>query len=358
MYNKIYVFSPTINATGGTELLQQLVYKLRAMGQEAYMFYTATYTGSKVENVFGPRYSNPYVDKIEDDKDNIIIVSEAEIFYLLDYKNVQKAVWWLSVDFYGGSFRLPSNTTHRIFYSLSDMIYKQYDKEWIHLVQSEYAYNYCVDERNIPSDRVFRLSDYLSSTFILNADKCDDSIRKNQVLYNPKKGYVFAKSLIDSNPDIKWIPIVNMTSDQIVNLMKESKVYIDFGNHPGKDRIPREAAICGCCIITGKKGSAFNNIDIPIPISYKFEESESEQIIAQIKTIFEQYESCKKDFQKYVEKIKREELVFEDEIKLLFIKDHAKINVSHSSVIYFFKLRVLRNLAFAMKFLPGKFGLK
>ena len=51
MYKKIYVFSPTIQATGGTELLQQLVYKLRLKGQDAYMVYTTPYQGSAVGQV-------------------------------------------------------------------------------------------------------------------------------------------------------------------------------------------------------------------------------------------------------------------------------------------------------------------
>lgn len=29
--------------------------------------------------------------------------------------------------------------------------------------------------------------------------------------------------------------------------MRKAKVYIDFGFHPGKDRIPREAVMCGAC---------------------------------------------------------------------------------------------------------------
>jgi len=43
------------------------------------------------------------------------------------------------------------------------------------------------------------------------------------------------------------------------------KLYVDFGKHPGKDRMPREAAVHGCCIITGRRGAAGNPFDIPIP---------------------------------------------------------------------------------------------
>lgn len=55
--------------------------------------------------------------------------------------------------------------------------------------------------------------------------------------------------------------------------MSKSKVYIDFGNHPGKDRIPREAAISGCIVITGKRGAAAFAEDVCIPETYKFDES-------------------------------------------------------------------------------------
>ena len=53
-----------------------------------------------------------------------------------------------------------------------------------------------------------------------------------------------------------------------------SKVYVDFGTHPGKDRFPREAAISGCCILTDKKGSAKFSRDVPISNEYKFEDED------------------------------------------------------------------------------------
>lgn len=36
-----------------------------------------------------------------------------------------------------------------------------------------------------------------------------------------------------------------------------------FRQPPGKDRMPREAAMPGCCVITGKRGAAANPFDIP-----------------------------------------------------------------------------------------------
>ena len=350
MYKKIYVFSPTIQATGGTELLQQLVYKLRLKGQDAYMVYTTPYQGSAVESVFGPRYNNPYIESIEDTENNIMIVSEAAMYLLLKYKNIQKAVWWLSVDFYGGSFRLPTDKLHFLFYYLSDKIYSVFDKQWIHLVQSQYAYNYCVEERKIPLNRVYHLSDYLSKAFIHNGQNKTDTPRNDIVLFNPKKGYAFTKKLMQYAPDIRWKPIQNMTSNEIAHLMKISKVYIDFGNHPGKDRIPREAAISGCCIITGLRGAANNNVDIPIPSDYKFEEVDLGCVVDKINDIFDYFDEHKLDFKDYVSSIKNEESEFESQIDEVFLKSNIK--VFKLSVLKQFVRILSKHIVYAMKFGP------
>lgn len=73
--------------------------------------------------------------------------------------------------------------------------------------------------------------------------------------------------------------------------MERAKVYIDFGSHPGKDRIPREAALSGCVVITGKRGAAANDIDINIPAEFKFDiESTCGDIIKKIRDVFENFE--------------------------------------------------------------------
>ena len=66
---------------------------------------------------------------------------------------------------------------------------------------------------------------------------------------------------------------------------------MDFGYHPGKDRMPREAALFGNCIITNQKGSAKNNLDIPIKSKYKFSEVKTNipKINKQIERIFNDY---------------------------------------------------------------------
>ena len=94
--------------------------------------------------------------------------------------------------------------------------------------------------------------------------------------------------------------------------MKQSKAYIDFGNHPGKDRLPREAAINGCCVITDRRGSAAFSQDVPIPDEYKFEDTDDNipQIVDKINDTLSNYNNKKHDFDEYRNKILAEHQQF------------------------------------------------
>ena len=108
-----------------------------------------------------------------------------------------------------------------------------------------------------------------------------------------------------------------MTPLLIKKLMLNSKIYIDFGHHPGKDRIPREAALCGCCVITGFKGSAMFFDDVNIFEQYKFEEDLS-NFSSLIEDIFNNFEIHHNQFSFYRKQIELEEEQFKLEIKKIF----------------------------------------
>ena len=110
-----------------------------------------------------------------------------------------------------------------------------------------------------------------------------------------------------------------MTPDQVNSLLGSVKVYIDFGEHPGKDRFPREAAMAGCCIVTGKQGSAGNDIDIAIPRKYKIDERESDFIKSFktiINSIFIDLDGSQKEFEIYRKKIQEEPADFKRDVEL------------------------------------------
>ncbi|MBP8959039.1 MAG: hypothetical protein KBG40_01250 [Bacteroidales bacterium] len=343
----IYIVAPANKATGGPELLHQLAYHLRVnLKINTYMYYIPDNYSSPMHFEY-QQYNNPFVREIENKEKNILIVPEIAnaISILKKYSNIRKCIWWLSIDNFYISQILDNrmnfflyriiNKIWKILFNkqlidVNNIIYKKFDfksmklpteiiNASIHLVQSFYALNNIVD-KGIPKNKIFFLSDYLNKQFL--EVETDMSQKQNVVIYNPNKGYEFTKKIINQAKDIKFVPILNMTRQQVIENLQKAKVYIDFGNHPGKDRIPREAAILGCCVITSKSGSAAFYEDVPIPEEYKFDDKEENisKIVNKIKECFENFDKRYKDFCYYREIIKQEPQKFIEDLNNIFVK--------------------------------------
>jgi hypothetical protein len=190
-----------------------------------------------------------------------------------------------------------------------------------HVYQSEYARLFL--EKNGVKKNLAYLSDYLNATF-LNQNPADfsEEIREKLIVYNPAKGLKFTQKLIHSRPDLNWVPIQKMNPTQVQQLLRKSRVYIDFGHHPGKDRLPREAAVSGCCVITGKEGAAANPIDCAFPDTFKFDQIKTPlaEILDQIEYCLNNYTTAIQDFSDYRKQLAEDEKIFEESIKSIFIK--------------------------------------
>lgn len=307
---RIMIASPTHIATGGTELLQQLCNSLRMIGADAYMYYFSPIENTPVEEKFS-HYSNPYVRSVDDVEENVLIVSETNIGILYRYHKCKKIIWWLSVDNYYGT-KVKLSTKYKLLSFINPLLIRKV----LNCVQSEYAREYLIDDISVDPNKIMYLSDYISEKYVAEADEFME--RDNIIVYNPKKGLEFTKKLMASISNYVWVPLINLTEDQMISTIKRSKVYVDFGNHPGKDRIPREAALLGCCIITGKRGAAGNSIDVPIPSRYKFDEDEIDSISERINECMTDYIRVSKDFDKYREIILNEKKEFKNDTIKLF----------------------------------------
>lgn len=321
MSNKrIYVVAPAYFKTGGTELAHQLVHFYNQQGIDA----TIAYVGAKqYENPLNPAFTQyvtswVYFELITDSEENVVIFPETCTEYLLKFKSAQKIIWWMSVDNY------LSAVSAKMLISLAGILraakamvlggyFKRRSKKKKgvysadgHLYQSEYAKRFL---EKLGAKNILPLSDYINDSYFVKTE----TEKQNNVMYNPKKGYRFTRKIISKSPQLHWVPIENMTTQEVAELCRKSKVYIDFGNHPGKDRFPREAAISDCCVITGKRGAAENDIDVRIKSKYKFQDKRK-NISAIIKTIEEclnNYEECISDFEEYRKAIKAEKKAFE-----------------------------------------------
>lgn len=335
----IFVVCPAHFATGGTEALHQLHFKIHRNGFKTVMYYVDVEKdrGSPIPERYKD-YNVSYVTKVEDSGAHIIIVPETYSNLLHGFNMIRKAIWWLSIDNY---FK---RTPSKPFKWINSMLRKAFGRTcadffgfqgsafrssaYSHFTQSRYAYDFLVAKG---VSNLYMLSDYLTVEYLRDMTQLE---KRNRVLYNPIKGIKNTKVLLEASPNIDWMPLKDMSLTQVKDSLASSKVYIDFGHHPGKDRLPREAAINGCCVLTGREGSADNAVDIAIPDAYKFRnvKQQKEEIIALIEQCFEQYELHRKNFLLYVEKIQSEEQIFEQEILGIFQKnENSYAAESHTS---------------------------
>ncbi len=347
---KIYITAPAGFATGGCEALHLLCHHLRnELKAQCFMFYIPEDHPSPNPPQYS-HYETPFVRRIEDESKNILIVPEiiSHVRLLSRYKNIRKGMWWLSVDnfflskIFSSKFKLfiprftnfilkkilKKNTinTQDIAYrkfmtrELMDRMFEE-EKSLInladyHLAQSFYAVDFL---KGKGVKNVLYLSEYLNPNFLkINTDL---NLKEDFVVFNPLKGLNFTKKIIKASKGrIKFVPIINMTREQVIQTLQKAKIYIDFGNHPGKDRLPREAAILGCCVITGKKGSAAYYEDVPIPEKYKFDDRTDNipLIVNTIDYCIRNYNKAINDFDYYREFIKNEPQKFLNDLKKTF----------------------------------------
>ena len=324
--SRIYILCPAYIKTGGPELLHQLCWKLNERKIDATMAYYNISDDKNYRNKEFDIYTDKFVqyNEIDDDTNNFLIIPEDVVAINLSkrFKNIKKIIWWLSVDnFTKGYGVLTPLKVYGLKYlkmikNKAIIFNLKYVKSmYLHLCQSYYAIDYL---KKIGINNSIYLSDYINHIYLSNHKAVK---KENIVLFNPKKGYNFTQKIIKASPNMKWIAIQNLTSEGVLNLLLKSKVYVDFGHHPGKDRFPREAASCGCCIITGMKGAAKYYEDVSIPAEFKFESNKKEiaNIISKIEECFNNFDSESLKFDDYRKKIKLEEQKFERDIEEIFI---------------------------------------
>ncbi len=347
---KVYIFAPAKIFTGGPELLHQLAYTITKKYKiDVKMVYLPITDTNPIHNNF-EKYKIKFSNYIEDEKKNILIIPEHYQFlsYSLKFKKIRKILWWLSLDnYFGYKFRYEFSKTIRsiikipynlikIFNKLINyrfgiftyqdflkLFYKNFNlcnfKELsqidYHFSQSSYAQNYL--KKYFKDIKI--LSDFQRPE-ILNNYKKKLKKKKNLICYSNKSN-LFIKQ-IKKHTNYKMIELAGFSNSQLINIFKKTKVYLDFGYHPGKDRMPREAVLFNNCVITNIKGSAKNNIDIPINRKYKFKESivNLKNINLRISKIFKNYKTEIKNFKKYQNIVLKEKKKFYGDLDKIFIK--------------------------------------
>jgi len=269
MLNKLQVVAPVGAQSGGPESLHNLARLAMRLGFDVEIVYFPYGEGHQVPGRY-VHYQIP-VSTLKDELNIAVVFPEIYCMQALSLKKARPLIWWLSVDFF-----------KRIkYHSLRDKV-----RYFLMALRGERPFGGVKTLRGITHltkaayDRAFlekneitgmQLSGPISS-FYLQPWPVELIIKKqNTILYSTHRNTKVVAALIVSFPEFNFIPLSGLSEQQLRELYLSSKLFIDFGNHPGKERMPREAVISGCCVLTGLLGSAANDEDIPIPKRFKLD---------------------------------------------------------------------------------------
>lgn len=306
----LIVACPGDCVTGGPELLHQLVCEVNRLGGEAKMLYLPTSQMFAVPDQYLDYCSNSSRATAADlQRSDVLLVVPETLIELSRVCKGETVIWWQSVDNYLGIRR------ENIFKNTVGFLWALWRRKGMglrnirhcrHLYQSEFAHRF-LERHGIDSQP---MGDYLTSAHLCSPASRHE--RKDLVLYNPLKGMRHT-ALLRAHTDFEWRPIQGLTPQGVSELLRSAKLYVDFGNHPGKDRLPREAALAGCCVITGLKGSAAFQTDVDIPTEFKLNERSDlfvQKFIRMANQVFSDFEGESSRFDGYREKIRAEQGVF------------------------------------------------
>lgn len=226
--------------------------------------------------------------------------------YLLSIGCRNVHLWWLSVDYF------PLKHLHTLEYR--SVIHRVHN-----LCQSVYAYEFV---KALGAPNISMLTDFVefSSDRVLRPTKD----RHFDVAYLPAKS-TGAEGLIEAlGKEYKVIALRNMSRAEVEDTLCDTKFFIDFGYHPGKDRIPREAAMCGCIPYVRKAGAACFDGDVPLPERLRIETQEFFDVgafVSAFQEVLEDAGSFADALRDYQASILREQKTFEVELLALIALD-------------------------------------
>jgi hypothetical protein len=305
----VSIVAPYGVVSGGPEALHQLADALQSCGIEAFMVYLPERPGGYETPPSYAGYNVKVAQYVSDRPGDVVIVPETLTGVLRKYKNARTVVWWLSVDFYLQQVTLKERLKRLL--RKSNMLRKSEINRHAHMAQSAYARDFL---QKLGASSVPVVSDYLSDAVVRRAREHASNPRKNVVIYNPRKGLEITRKVMNfTGSKVTWLALQNMTPSQVVEALQQAKLYVDFGHHPGRDRIPREAALAGCCILVAERGSAAYEEDMPIPAKYKIDQRAIHDygaVAGRVGNVLEHFAAMDADFSFYREWISGQKAAF------------------------------------------------
>lgn len=249
---RIHIVCPSDEVTGSAESLHQFGRAAATLGWDARIAYGGDPIFGAVPSAFRS-YGLRGDQDVADEPDVLVLVAHSDVAAVAHLTRARKLVWWLRVD------EAADDVNERALAVPNA----------VHLAQSEYARHF-LSVRGVDAALV---GDYISPTFIARAERLIPATKLDSVLYNPDSSDRLTPQLIEASTGVlQWVPVSGLSQDDVAELMAYSKVYVDFGSHRGRTRVPREALAAGCCVVSGRRGAAGNDLDLVLPEGFVFDE--------------------------------------------------------------------------------------
>lgn len=236
---KLVVVCPALAVTGGPEALHQLVHMANRVEFGSASILYAPFNGYVTPAQY-LHYQCPTILRDQVPDDALVVLPEIWPDFAASFVN-RCALWWLSVGNFGshGQMNLEGIS--------------------LHLCQSQYSFNHV---KNTLMVEPIMLTDWVDVEKV-------ETVRLPRVAVNPAKDAGLLRLFVDSKK-FDVLELRGMNKVEVSTALHASQIYVDFGNHPGRDRLPREAALAGCTVLSTFLGSACLWDDMPLPDECKF----------------------------------------------------------------------------------------
>lgn len=282
----IVVICPGNYVTGGPEALHQLVdmanHVLPGSAAICYLPFEELFEKNKAYDL----YNTPIIQRSNIPADAVIVIPEVYPYLVLEFDQ-RCVLWWLSVDNFLVEYR-----------GLLDL----FD---LHVTQSAYASKELKKQFHLPS---IMLSDYINTAFQARGQRD----KSKTIAVNPSKGAGLIEEFKLLKPDYSIVVLQNLTRAEVREVLLDAMVYIDFGHHPGKDRLPREAALQNAVVYARRAGAAQVFDDLQLPDEYIFDDLSD--LSLKIDNFFEQHQVHFERQLPYREHVQNQKSIFEEEV--------------------------------------------
>ena len=317
---KIVILIPFGVQTGGPEALHQLSDSLLAQGHDATVWYVLPGDEASIEdlhqrNALGEHtvlqlqrrentiegyanYRTVAAESIKLNADTSLVFPEIYGHWARYFGACRNVIWWLSID---SAFNSMGSKHANLNRFRSERV--------LHAYQSGYARG-VLQALGFP--RLLPLSDYTPE------GQAAPAVAKTDIAMNANAKVIFDVQAIAARLSEQCGTQVHMirgmTRLQVYDALSRSKLFIDFGSFPGKDRLAREALTRDCCIFALDVGAAR---EYGLPEECYFGADQTEQVYHAAARLLQQYELYHALSLPARQAVQRERMVFDREVAAL-----------------------------------------